>query len=567
MALPVFSNDQIADQLVRGYWEDQGGIPVFWSSQTLTVSLTALTGAGQTLARAALQVWSDATGFAFVETTQAGASITFDDNQPGAYGGSAYMSDGEIVSAEVNVSTNWLAAYGTSLNSYSFQTYIHEIGHALGLGHAGNYNGDAQYPEDALFMNDSWQATVMSYFSQDDNTSVDASFAFVVTPQADIVAMQAIYDWSSSARSGATVYGFNSTAGNVLFDATQFSDVAYTIVDSGGNDTLDYSGFAADQVIDLRQEAFSDIGGLVGNVAIGRGTVIENAIGGSGDDRLVGNSAVNVLKGGAGDDVYVVQTSGDSAVEANGAGNDRVESSVSYSLAKQYIEALTLTGTAAINATGNSLANTIIGNSARNVIDGGSGRDTMVGGGGDDDYVVQNAHDRVIELNGQGDDRVLSKVSFSLANQYIERLQLIGSADIAGTGNSLKNTIVGNAGDNLIDGGKRADHLAGGAGHDTFAFTTALGAKNVDIITDFNAVDDTIRLENAVFAGLSTGALGKSAFYAGTAAHDSSDRIIYNATSGGLFFDRDGTGATYTAVQFATLENHATTTAADFIVV
>jgi serralysin len=650
MALPVFSNDQIADQLVRGYWEDQGGIPVFWSSQTLTVSLTALTGAGQTLARAALQVWSDATGFAFVETTQAGASITFDDNQPGSYGGFSYSGDGEIVSAEVNVSTDWLAAYGTSLNSYSLQTYIHEIGHALGLGHAGNYNGDAQYPDDALCANDSWQATVMSYFSQDDNTSVGASFAFVVTPQvADIVAMQSIYDWTSTARSGATVYGFHSTAGNVLFDATQFTDVAYTIVDGGGVDTLDYSGFSAYQVIDLRQEAFSDIGGLVGNVAIGRGTVIENAIGGSGDDRLIGNTAVNVLKGGAGDDVYVVQTVGDSAVEANGAGADRVDSSVSYSLAGQYIEALTLTGGDDINGTGNSLANTIIGNSGDNVLDGGAGADLMSGGLGNDDYYIQNAGDRAIELNGQGDDRVLSSISYSLAGQYIERLRLTGSADvdatgnslkntIAGndgdnvidggkgadtmyggkgdddyyvdnagdvakesdgqgddrvlssvsyslageyierlrltgsadvnaTGNSLKNTIVGNGGDNVIDGGKGVDRLAGGAGHDTFAFTTALGASNVDVITDFKAIDDTIRLENSVFVGLSAGALAADAFAVGTTAQDAFDRILYEAATGKLFFDRDGSGSTYAAVQFATLENLASINEADFIVV
>jgi serralysin len=568
MALPVFSNDQIADQLVRGFWENEGGVSSHWSSQNLTVSVTALTSAGQSLARAALQVWSDATGFVFTETTRAGASITFDDNQAGAFGGFSYMGDGEITSASVNVSTAWLGDYGTTLNSYSFQTYIHEIGHALGLGHAGNYDGSATYPDDALFRNDSWQTTVMSYFSQDDNTSVDASFAFVVTPQvADIVAMQSVYDWTSAARSGATIYGFHSTAGNPLFDATRFSDVAYTIVDSGGVDTLDYSGFGADQTIDLRQEAFSSVGGLVGNVAIGRGTVIENAIGGSGDDRLIGNAAVNVLKGGAGDDVYVIQTSGDSAVEAKGAGTDRVESSVSYSLASQYIEALTLTGSAAINATGNSLANTIIGNAARNVIDGGTGADTMSGGLGDDDYYVQNAGDRAIELNGQGDDRVLSSISYSLASQYVERLRLTGSADVNATGNSLKNSIAGNSGDNVLDGGKAADRLAGGSGHDTFAFTAALGASNVDVITDFKAVDDTIRLENGVFVGLSTGALAASAFYTGTAAHDASDRIVYNAGSGALFFDRDGSGSGFAAIQFATLANHAAITEADFAVV
>ena len=70
----------------------------------------------------------------------------------------------------VNVDATWLADYGTALNGYAFQTYVHEIGHALGLGHAGNYNGEANYPYDASFANDSWAVSVMSYYDQTESS-------------------------------------------------------------------------------------------------------------------------------------------------------------------------------------------------------------------------------------------------------------------------------------------------------------------------------------------------------------------------------------------------------------
>ena len=87
-----------------------------------------------------------------------------------------------------------------------------------------------------------------------------------------------------------------------MFDAAANPDVAYTIIDNGGIDTLDYSGFASNQHIDLNPETFSDVGDSIGNVSIARGTVIENAIGGSGNDTLIGNAANNVLTGNGGDD-------------------------------------------------------------------------------------------------------------------------------------------------------------------------------------------------------------------------------------------------------------------------
>ncbi|WP_417492658.1 M10 family metallopeptidase C-terminal domain-containing protein [Maricaulis sp.] len=323
--LEAYTNDQIANFLQSGYWVGNGQTARQWSASeggTITVNLVDLTADGQTLARAALQLWSDLTGIEFDEVPF-GGSLVFDDDEEGAFSTSS-VSGGVIQSGTVNVSTDWLSNYGTELDTYSFQTYIHEIGHAMGLGHAGPYNGAADYGVDAAYLNDSWQVSIMSYFSQTENTYVDASFALVLSPQmADVLAIQNMYGLASNIRGGNTVYGFGSTAGNAIYDATSFSSItSYTIVDTGGTDTMDYSGSAANQTIDLRAEHYSSLQGGTGNVGIARGTVIENAIGGTGNDTLIGNDADNELSGRNGADIFYA--SGGSDVLDGGSGADRV---------------------------------------------------------------------------------------------------------------------------------------------------------------------------------------------------------------------------------------------------
>jgi Ca2+-binding RTX toxin-like protein len=160
-------------------------------------------------------------------------------------------------------------------------------------------------------------------------------------------------------------------------------------------------------------------------------------------------------------------------------------------------------------------------------------------------------------------------VTFSLAGEQVENLTLTLSADINGTGNSLANVIVGNSGDNVIDGATGSDTLTGLTGSDSFMFADALGAANIDSITDFNVAADTIVLDNAIFATIvGTGVLTAAQFRANSAgvAGDADDRIIYETDTGNLFFDSNGNAAGG-SIQFAVLDAGLALNNQDFLVV
>lgn len=291
----------------------------------------------------------------------------------------------------------------------------------------------------------------------------------------------------------------------------------------------------------------------------------DNLFGTPGNDTLDGKGGADVMTGLAGDDTYIVDNTGDSVVEAADEGVDTVKSSVTYTLPAN-TEKLLLTGSAAINGTGNSLANTLTGNSGNNLLNGRTGADVMRGMAGNDIYYVDNVLDRVTEGVDQGMDTIRSTITRALPAN-VENLTLIGTAAISGSGNTLANKIIGNGAVNTLNGKESNDTLTGGAGVDRFLFATALnGSTNFDRITDFNALDDTIRLENAIFMALTTtGRLAASAFTLGIAASTAEHRIIYDQATGYLYYDRDGTGAA-AKVRFAALTTKPAIANADFVV-
>ena len=295
--------------------------------------------------------------------------------------------------------------------------------------------------------------------------------------------------------------------------------------------------------------------------------------GGNGGDSLNGGTGADNMSGGDGNDNYQVDEAGDVVTEAVGQGNDIVFSSVSYALSNgSEVESLatsSYTAMTTINLTGNNLNNYMIGNDGKNQIDGKAGADVMVGRAGDDKYLIEDLGDKVFEDANQGYDVIFTAVNHTLANgQEIEGLSSIdwnATYDLNLTGNTGANYLIGNAGANVLDGKAGNDVLQGREGMDTFAFTTALGAGNVDKIFDFAGVDDTIKLATAVFTALGIGPLNPNAFVDGTVAADMDDRIIYNSATGQLYYDHDGLNGD-AQVLFATLTGAPPLTAGDFIV-
>jgi Ca2+-binding RTX toxin-like protein len=201
----------------------------------------------------------------------------------------------------------------------------------------------------------------------------------------------------------------------------------------------------------------------------------------------------------------------------------------------------------------------------------------MLGGAGNDIYVIDNTGDIVNELANEGTDTVQSSITHTLGTN-VENLTLTGTAAINGTGNTLNNVLTGNSGANTLSGdlgndtltgGLGNDTLFGGVGNDTFVFDTVLNAtSNRDSISDFTIGQDKFRLDKDIFTTLtSVGTLSAQYFLASAtgAAGDGNDYILYNTTSGALFYDADGIGQGV-AVQFAALTTKPAVTANDFMI-
>ena len=250
------------------------------------------------------------------------------------------------------------------------------------------------------------------------------------------------------------------------------------------------------------------------------GNELDNRLHGMrGNDTLKGGGGSDVLDGGKGNDIFYVDNAGDVVTEATGGGNDRVAVQAGFALGGgQEIERLTTTNSNAVRSIdlrGNELAQTIVGNNGANWLhDGGvGGADTLAGRGGNDFYTIYNSGAVVIEGKGQGDfDRLAAGVDYVLAQGVeIESLRTTGQHATYGinlTGNEFSQQIIGNDGDNRIDGKGGSDTILTGLGSDIVAFSTALGA-NVDKIVDFDIAEDQIELDDAIFGVIGLGMLAR----------------------------------------------------------
>ena len=231
----------------------------------------------------------------------------------------------------------------------------------------------------------------------------------------------------------------------------------------------------------------------------------------------------------------------------------------------------------------------LTGNGGNDLLNGGAGNDTMKGGTGDDIYIVDSYFDQVIELSGQGSDTVRTSLPPYILGSEVENLEFTGTSIFSGTGNASANrivgrnnsdvllglgdadTLVGAGGVDVLNGGAANDRLLGGVGNDDltggtgadqFIFDTVLGTSNVDRVRDFSiSVGDLVVLDNDVFAALTgLGTLQANEFRqrsgngaANTQGQDADDRIVFNTTTKGLYYDADGVNGV-ASIQFATLD-------------
>ncbi len=348
---PTFTFEQVMGQFLRwgGAWAGDTINYSFYNSRPAHLNgdqwwagFQAFTPAQRQAAYRAFDLIADVVNLDFVEVAdnqlQPGAAnrrITFGTSTsfPAWATGAAdvNLDANEVVDGRVRIQSSetlfnffrWSAPYDPGTRNFS--VLLHEILHGLGLPHPGDYNRNADeeitYANHADYAQDTGQYTVMSYFGPWESGANHLGSYGSTLLLHDVAAMQLLYGANMTTRTGDTVYGFNSTAGRTSYDFTINTKPVVTLWDAGGQDTLDCSGFAMNQIIDLREGLFSNVGGLTSNVSIAFGAVVENAVGGAGNDQLIGNAADNRLTGGGGADWLTGGAGYDFLI--GGAGQDR----------------------------------------------------------------------------------------------------------------------------------------------------------------------------------------------------------------------------------------------------
>lgn len=315
---PVVALQTLATFLESGYW---GGTNWKWGTTNPTFNVQALTDNERALARQAFHSWSTVTNLTFTEVTS-GGNIVFSSPNSGTDSNSAYAdfagSAGTITSASVNIGNGWMSAYYDTSRpffNYAYQTYLHEIGHALGLGHQGPYNGSATYGVDNAYANDSWQFSLMSYFGQDnyDYNGAGASYLYISGPMmADILAMHDKYGASATKTHW---YGDNADRGAEFDFANGVR--SFTMYSPDGWVALNSSNYSGSQIIHMNAGQFSSVRGYVNNV--GNYSPMTSYVGGSGVDDITGSDSADTIFAMNDDDVIYSGLANDTVDGGGGA--------------------------------------------------------------------------------------------------------------------------------------------------------------------------------------------------------------------------------------------------------
>lgn len=449
-----------------------------------------LTPAQQAAAQMSMAAWADLANITFSRVSGgATADINWAGFLPSASGegtyGFAYLP-GPDEGGDIWINAESDGADQPVLHTDALNTFTHELGHALGLSHPSDYDSS----DEVAYYEDSAQYTVMSYYLEYD-TGADFGENYASLPMLhDVAAIQRLYGANLASRTGDTIYGFNSNSDRDWHQLKAASDaMVIAIWDAGGRDTLDFSGYAVAQSINLEPGAFSDVGGLTGNVVVAFGAVIEEAIGGAGADIITGTAGANRLRGGAGVDRLFGQ-----------GGDDRLE--------------------------GGDQDDVLLGGDGADVLLGGAGGDALTGGGGADVFLFATLAESsgggvdLIEDFVSGEDRIdlvglnaggltialvngLTEISASTSTGTVlirSRMTvnvgdvLLGRTGVTLSGTAQAEALSGGAGADVITGGGGGDTLTGGAGGDTFRYLAAADSapEGADLITDFSTGQDAI---------------------------------------------------------------------------
>ncbi|MFC3631313.1 M10 family metallopeptidase C-terminal domain-containing protein [Paracoccus angustae] len=466
----------------------------------------------------------------------------------------------------------------TDIGGYVFDSFVHEFGHEFGLNHPGLYNysgpGGVQinYLNNATWIYDRQQYSVMSYFDGID-VGEESRWSAATPLTADIEAVirrffstvgedgERVYQ-TIDLNTGDDVYGFNSTVYGYELTATGMQrDIGFVIHDTGGNDTIDFSGSTAGTILDLRAGRFSSVNGHNNNVSIFAGHNadqteyhVEGGIGSRFADILIGNDGANVLDGrgggdrmagNGGDDIYFVDSADDIVREEADGGNDTVvvlaEGLDLGEIAN--VETIVYSGATPVDPGGNGggepagggtpLAGILLGDQGNNTLDGGAGGNTIFGLGGEDLII------------GGRDSLASRDINNTIAVADLEdQTESDDGADALYGGNG-DDTIFGGAGDDTLDGGNGDDLMMGQDGVDVFR--GGAGSDTVDFSRE-SPFQLLVNLETNVASG---GTGSGDTFYSIENLIGSDDRIDrfvgtaaanhFRGQGGGDYFNgRDG---------------------------